>query len=208
MPDCTSATPHMLWGVSLCREGTLSLWLTRSALRATIAIPSLCSLRVPSTAPSSPQGNSRRCPHFRADFLHPNLRLLFASRKCKPFTRSSFSASRKTIALSLIFAPRHIPTRHHFMTSAKQVPSRVLSLLQGNSRRCPHFRADFLHPSLRLLFASRKCKPFTRSSFSASRKTIALSLIFAPRHIPTRHHFMTSVGRDSLPVADATGTQI
>ncbi len=69
------------------------------------------------TAPSSPQGNSRRSPHFCADFLHPTLRLLFASRKCKPFTRSSFSASRKTIALSLIFAPRHIPTRYHFMAS-------------------------------------------------------------------------------------------
>ena len=41
-------------GVSLCREGLFSLWLTRSALRATIAIPSLRSLQIPSTAPAQP----------------------------------------------------------------------------------------------------------------------------------------------------------
>ena len=48
---CTSATPRNVRGVSLCHEGTLSLWLTRSALCATIAIPSLRSLQVPSAAP-------------------------------------------------------------------------------------------------------------------------------------------------------------
>ena len=44
--------PRQKSGVSLCREGLFSLWLTRSALRATIAIPSLCSLQIPSTAPA------------------------------------------------------------------------------------------------------------------------------------------------------------
>ena len=44
--------PRQKSGVSLCREGLSSLWLTRSALRATIAIPSLRSLQVPSTAPA------------------------------------------------------------------------------------------------------------------------------------------------------------
>ena len=36
--------------------------------------------------------------------------------------------------------------RTHRVLHRTNVPSRVLSLLQGNSRRCPHFCADFLHP--------------------------------------------------------------
>ena len=78
--DCTSATPRSPRGVSLCRAGILSLWLTRSALCATIAIPSLRSLRVPSTAP--------------------------ASRKCKPFIRSSFLRSTPKLSLFHSFSLR------------------------------------------------------------------------------------------------------
>ena len=62
-------SPVKCHGTFFFADGTFSLWLTRSALCATIAIPSLRSLQVPSRAPVSPQGDKAQmsaimCGHF------------------------------------------------------------------------------------------------------------------------------------------------
>ena len=81
---------------------------TRSALRATIAIPSrlalLTGVRVRWQAPSSPQGELRNTSRNSAGCLHVCLRLLFASQKRKTFAVLLVPAELSH--RSLIFAPR------------------------------------------------------------------------------------------------------
>ena len=155
--DCTSATPRSPRGVSLCRAGTLSLWLTRSAPCATIAIPSLRSLRVPSTAP--------------------------ASRKCKPFIRSSFLRSTPKLSLFHSFSLRGAfrdddnVMAEHFICQGKGLePPSPLTTISNTPQNC-----GCLRMSLRLLFASRKCKPFIRSSFLRSTPKLSLFHSFSLR---------------------------
>ena len=67
-------------------------------------LTAVSGVRVPQQAPSSPQGDSRRTSRISARFLHPLLRLLFASQKRKSFAVLLVPAelSRR----SLVFAPR------------------------------------------------------------------------------------------------------
>ena len=114
-----------------------------------------------------PQGNFRSKPTVSPwVFCIYAFLSLYASRKCKTFTLSSFSLRYKTIARSLIFAPRR----------------RLPPLFQGNfsSKPAASPRVSCIYAFLSL-YASRKCKTFTLSSFFARCKTIARSLIFAPR---------------------------
>ena len=107
--DCTSATPRSQRGVSLCRAGTLSLWLTRSAPCATIAIPSLHSLRVPSTAPSSPQGTISNTPQNCGVFAYEPAAPLRVAKMQAVHSLLVSPLHSETIALSLIFPPRGFP---------------------------------------------------------------------------------------------------
>ena len=102
--DCTSATPRSPRGVSLCRAGTLSLWLTRSALCAAIAIPSLRSLRVPSTAPSSPQGTISNTPQNCGVFAYEPAAPLRVAKMQAVHSLLVSPLHSETIALSLISA--------------------------------------------------------------------------------------------------------
>ncbi len=112
-------------------------------------------VQVSVAAPTSPQGESRNSsPSFRRAVCICTLRLLYASRKCKTFVRSSFFASLQNYR-SL--------THFHSAGAARA------AVLQGESRNSsPSFRRAVCICTLRLLYASRKCKRFIRSSFFAS----------------------------------------
>lgn len=90
-------------------------------------LTAVSGVRVPQQAPSSPQGDSRRTSRISARFLHPLLRLLFASQKCKTFAVLLVPAelSRR----SLIFAPRGGFAAVSFFFSFSFYPSHPLTLL-------------------------------------------------------------------------------
>ena len=89
-------------------------------------LTAVSGVRVPQQAPSSPQGDSRRTSRISARFLHPLLRLLFASQKCKTFAVLLVPAelSRR----SLIFAPRGGFAAVSFFFSFSFYPSNPLTL--------------------------------------------------------------------------------
>ena len=97
------------------------------------------------------QGTFRSKPTaFAVGFLLLCLRLLFASRKCKTFIRSSFLRNYRSFS--------------HFCSA--EAASAAVYFTQGTFRSKPTaFAVGFLLLCLRLLFASRKCKTFIRSSF-------------------------------------------
>ena len=126
-------------------------------------------VQVSVAAPASPQGGLRNSsPSFRRAVCICTLRLLYASRKCKTFVRSSFFASLQNCR-SL--------THFHSAGAARA------AVLQSEFRNSsPSFRRAVRIYTLRLLYASQKCKTFVRSSFFAlSQNCRSLSLV---RHSP------------------------
>ena len=111
-------------------------------------------VQVSVAAPTSPQGGLRNSsPSFRGAVCIYTLRLLYASRKCKTFVRSSFFA-----------LPQNCRSLTHFHSAG----AARAAVLQGESRNSsPSFRGAVRIYTLRLLYASRKCKTFVRSSFFA-----------------------------------------
>ena len=122
-------------------------------------------------------------PRKIAGYLRMSLRLLFASRKCKPFIRSSFLRSTPKLSLFHSFSLRgafrdddNVMAERLICQGKGLEPPSPLTTISNTPQNC-----GCLRMSLRLLFASRKCKPFIRSSFLRSTPKLSLFHSFSLR---------------------------